>query len=202
VSLPPVRVVKLGGSLLDWPELASAARHWLSLQPPAAHVLIVGGGAMVDALRQLDACHRLSPEAAHWLAIRLMGITAQLAQQLWPEARLAHALSDPRLHEYGCTILDIESLARDDACAADGLPCDWQVTSDSLAARAANRLGADELVLLKSALPGGGACLAEWARQGYVDTVFPRAAGQLRVRGVDLRSVGFPEVHARMAPRS
>src|SRR5262245_59141995 len=57
-SRPPVlRVVKLGGSLLTWAEWPTACRRWLAMQPPRRTVLIVGGGGMVDAVRNWDRAH-------------------------------------------------------------------------------------------------------------------------------------------------
>ena len=69
------------------------------------------------------------------------------------------------------------------------------MTSDSIAARLAVRLGAGELVLLKSSLPAAGSTLPGAAETGYVDAYFPTAAAEVpRVRCVDLRADDFPEV--------
>jgi aspartokinase-like uncharacterized kinase len=80
------RVIKLGGSLLDASEWPDAFRRWLARQPPMPNVLIVGGGALAEAIRRWDGIHRLAPHDAHWLAIGTMSLTARLASKLLPEA--------------------------------------------------------------------------------------------------------------------
>jgi aspartokinase-like uncharacterized kinase len=68
------------------------------------------------------------------------------------------------------------------------LPVGWHVTSDSIAARVADVVGASELVLLKSKLPDGG------ESSEFVDEYFETAAANLsRLRAVNLRDPGFPE---------
>jgi hypothetical protein len=57
----------------------------------------------------------------------------------------------------------------------------------------ASVLGASELVLLKSALPAGSASREAWARLGFVDPGFPRAARSLPVRAVNLRHPDFAQ---------
>ena len=75
---------------------------------------------------------------------------------------------------------------------ADALPHSWSVTTDSIAARVAVRLGLEEIVLLKSASPPSGITLEEAAASGFVDPYFPTAAlGLTRVVAVDLRSTPF-----------
>jgi aspartokinase-like uncharacterized kinase len=166
------RVVKLGGSLLDWPEFPRRLRQWLAQQPPKPTGLIVGGGAIVDGLRDADRVHQLGDEAAHWLCIKAMSLTAQMVAQLLPELRL----------------LDAEELLTLDQKMSDTpLPATWSITSDSIAARACTLLGADELVLLKSKSPKL-ATLEELANDDYVDAYFPQAARQIaRIRLVNLR---------------
>ena len=71
---------------------------------------------------------------------------------------------------------------------SDPLPHNWRVTSDTIAARVADRLGAIELVLLKSATLPAGTDRAAAARLGLVDPEFPRAAAPiLYVSYVNLR---------------
>jgi aspartokinase-like uncharacterized kinase len=184
----PLRVIKLGGSLLDWPELPSAFRTWLAAQPAAVNVLIVGGGAIVDGLRHLDQVHRLPPETSHWLAIDAMGLTARLARELLPEARLATGSELFYRPPGSLTIFDVQTFLRDDQSQADALPIGWDVTSDSIAAYVAQRFEASELVLLKSC-PSPSGELSELARKGVVDPAFPRIAAGLNVRLVNLRGV-------------
>lgn len=198
----PVRVVKLGGSLLEWPELAVRLRAWLAVQPPAVNVMIVGGGALVDKLRELDAASAFAPETSHWLAIRAMSITAAAVARLIPEARLVEAIEQLEFSESGSLqILDAQQFLSQEHGSADALPASWDVTSDSIAARVATIMGASELVLLKSSLPSDATNLESLARSGYVDAYFPRAAKSLVVRCVNLRSEDFPEVTADQAKK-
>jgi aspartokinase-like uncharacterized kinase len=139
-------VVKLGGSLFaDAPAvlgalIAQARTHRL--------VVVPGGGALADAVRDACAVHDPGPSAAHWMAILAMDQHAHALAGLSPEARLvvdassiSAAHSDQRL-----AILAPYAWLR----VADPLPHSWDVTSDSLACWFAATLGARRLVLLKS----------------------------------------------------
>jgi aspartokinase-like uncharacterized kinase len=203
--LPPssfcLRVVKLGGSLLDFDGMVPALRSWLEGQPVMPSLMVVGGGSLADAVRDARARHALDDEAAHWLCIRLLGVTADLVARLLPEARLIRRLDElrPLPGGEGLWILEPESFLRDEELpiGANTLPHTWDVTSDSIAARLAVALGTRELVLLKSGLPPTSD-LDEAARSGYVDAYFPRAAlGVPAVRCVNLRAGGFPQVEMR-----
>ena len=198
----PIRVVKVGGSLLDWPLLSDALHAWLSEQPPAANILLCGGGLLCDAIRRADAVHALGEEAAHWLCVDALAITARMLAAIVRDYPVADAV-DPSAHS-GAVIFDpchflVEVEPRLPGCS---LPHHWSVTSDSIAARLAEVLEADELVLLKSAdPPAQGIPVA-----GYVDAHFPVAAAawqqsltqrhrgtvQAMIRYVNLRQIKRP----------
>jgi 5-(aminomethyl)-3-furanmethanol phosphate kinase len=188
----PVRVVKLGGSLLDFEELAPRFRAWLAAQSSAVNVIIVGGGSVVDALCTLDRVHGLGDEASHWLAIHAMSVTAELAARLLPEAKLVRGINDINCLDSvpPLVILDVQQFMQADFRESpDPLPCSWNVTSDSIAARVADSLGAVELVLLKSTDAPVGLRIDELAAQGIVDAYFPRVAhDEFAVRLVNLRT--------------
>lgn len=200
MKISQIRIIKLGGSLLDWPELPQRFRRWLASQSPASNVIIVGGGPIVDGLRSVDRAHRLSVEASHWLAIRAMSLTAELAAELLPEVQLIATLDQVHRHPGGPSqMFDVEPFLRAEQGSAAALPCGWDVTSDSIAAHVASALGACEFILLKSALPDlddqGAPKLA-----GYVDAYFPTASRALHVRAVNLRDSAFREID--LMPRS
>ena len=101
-------LVKVGGSLLDWPDLP----HFLRAQTPTwlaerrAVVLIVGGGRWADEIRAADQRFQLKPAAAHQLAIQAMSLTARLLVEILPEAswcgdwqELIHALANTTSEE-------------------------------------------------------------------------------------------------------
>ncbi len=191
------RVVRVGGSLLEDPLVRDHLRAWLAQQPPVPNVLVIGGGPWVEAIRAAFAIHSLTERAAHWLSIRAMGLTARLTLELWPEATLLTEVAEARGWRKvdAPAIFDVQKLLEFDAASpARALPQDWSVTSDSIAAHAAQAIGASELVLLKSALPTPGATYAQAAEQGYVDRCFPVSARLLPgVRCVNLRAANFPE---------
>ena len=184
----PVRVVKVGGSLLGWKDLPTALAKWLAQQSPAVNVLIAGGGEFAEAIRRADAAYGLGEEAAHWLCVDVLSVTARLLGAIVNVHVVTHAQELPPLAPAVC-IFDPTPFLRnlEPLRFSESLPHTWAVTSDSIAARIAESLRASELVLLKSCLPGAGA--------GYVDDYFPVAATRLpHIRCVNLRSRDFEEI--------
>lgn len=180
----PIRVVKVGGSLLARAELPAALSAWLAEQPGGHVVLIAGGGELVDVIRTADRVHKLDETAAHWLAIGAMRVTARLLATLLSEAALVDSWNElrQRAASPGITIFDVEQFLRQVEPNLPGrkLPEGWDVTSDSIAARVAIVLGARELVLLKSTPPSNpAATISELSAVGYVDRFLPCLQGEL-----------------------
>jgi len=179
----PDAVVKVGGSLLDWPGLPARLADYLESRRGDRLVLIVGCGKFADTLRDLDARHALGEEASHGLALRLLGLTAHVLAAIVPglivvddiEA-IDHAWSIGRV-----PILAPRRFLDDDDRSPDPLPHAWSTTTDAIAARLASRLGASELALLKSVDRPEGIGWSEAARLGIVDPEFERVAAGLRL---------------------
>lgn len=185
-----LRVVKVGGSLFSLPDLPERLKRWLAQQPASANVLLAGGGPLADAVRQWDQRFQLGEYAAHWLCVDLLDTTAQLLHALLPESQLCRnsvSVFEQVTHDLPVIVFAPAIWLREEEAqqAASRLPCSWDVTSDSIAARLAEMLNADELVLLKSA-PPPRVELAELSGN-YVDRHFSQIANRLaRVRFVDL----------------
>jgi aspartokinase-like uncharacterized kinase len=187
-------VFKVGGSLLGWPPLPHRLAECLGRFQAVGGgrvVLIAGGGAACDWLRRLDQTYRLGEVMAHRLALHCLDWTAEILAALVPGGQVARnreglerawrAGSVPVLATRGF----LESV---DGLTCSPLPESWDLTSDSIAARIAECLGADRLVLLKSARLPEGAGREEAARLGLVDPLFPRLASDLmRVEYLCLR---------------
>ncbi len=171
-------VVKVGGSLFDLPDLGGRLARWLEITSLSEVTFVAGGGAAADVVREMDRTHRLGEEKSHWLALESLRLTASLLLAL--SAR------------EGCQpfrVEDLYSFARRDEGRPGCLPHRWEVTSDSLAARVAEVIGARELILLKSVTIPPDMDWAEAGRRGYVDGYFPT----MIARGVKARAVNFRE---------
>lgn len=197
-----VRVIKVGGSLFDFPNLVPALRRFLGPQPAASNVLIAGGGPWADAVRTTCVCQDLDERAAHWLCVRAMSLTARLLASLSPDWKLQtswdalRSWTQQSQDEPCLRIFDVEPFLACEETRLPGriLPRDWTATSDSIAARVACCLEGVELVLLKSASLTPGTPIDKASETGYVDRFFPRAAeGLQRVRCVNLRDAGFSQ---------
>jgi aspartokinase-like uncharacterized kinase len=178
-------LIKVGGSLYDWPLLAERLRVLLKRLEQTRVILFPGGGAGADAVRTWDKVHRLGDETAHWLALRALAANAYLLQALLPDVPVL-----ARPENQHMAIVDPYAFAVADETSAGRLPHSWEVTSDSLAVRAAHVLGAQELLLLKSISIKTEVTWTTLAEEGCVDGYFPSALGQapgLQVSVVNLR---------------
>ena len=142
---PPCRVVKVGGSLLDFPATPDRLRDWLACQGGRRNVLLAGGGKLVDRVRQWHRSGHVDETTAHWMAIECMSLTARLLQR-WLDIPLVGHPDQVATSPATSLVLDVEPwLSR-----GSSLPVGWSVTSDSIAAQLALELEAGELILLKS----------------------------------------------------
>ena len=128
-------VVKVGGGIGDdaLPGVCAALAGRRSL------LVVPGGGRFADAVSDADRRHGLRPHTSHRMAILAMEQFGWLLSDL--------ITGVPVLLPAGLPL--------------DELPASWDVTSDSIAAWVAHRVGAERLVLVKAG-PG-------------VDEYFPKA---------------------------
>jgi aspartokinase-like uncharacterized kinase len=197
----PLVVVKVGGSLLLWNELPQRLHAWLRRQPAAIHVLIAGAGPLGEFVRHADETFQLGQSRSHWLCIDTLSVSARLLSHVLGDMPVIESLGS--LRKLSCShrnadaacVFDPRPFLHTDEVGAAGhvLPQTWDVTTDSIAARVAECLEADALVLLKSCDPPPRATIDSASLAGIVDRYFSRAAAPLaRVLSVNLRGNGEP----------
>lgn len=166
-----MRVVKLGGSLTDWDRLPQC----LDILAPLGVAIVPGGGQFADQVRAAQARWRFDGTTAHCMALLAMCQFGRMLAGLEGRLRLAGTLAELHLQvDRGLTTVWLPG--PDDPEIA-GVPASWDVTSDSLAAWAAHRLAASELILLKSVrCTPEEATLARLGESGVVDRAFKRFA--------------------------
>ncbi len=156
-------VLKIGGGLLDVPgalEAVGAAVARMGAREPV--VVVPGGGPFADTVREQERAHRLSPDAAHWMAILAMDQYAHLLVEYIEGSVLVEepgAIAG-RLAAGEIAVLAPSRWMR----AADPLPHSWDVTSDSVAVYVAVALDAGRLVLVKPAEVGADGVDPAFAR--------------------------------------
>lgn len=171
MTLAPLTVIKLGGSLLEAGRAKRWLAHWAHAQR-APVVVVPGGGVFADAVRSAQPLLGFDDAAAHAMAVLAMAQTAQVFRSWCPAWALGH---------------DVDALRQ---LAAQGRPAlwcptvlpgtavGWHVTSDSLAAWLAAQLGAQRLVLVKSVVAPAGSGPAQWRAAGWVDEAFTEHAAR------------------------
>lgn len=200
-----VRVVKVGGSLFSFAEMPERVHAWCDRQPPATTVFIGGGGDLVQPLRTAHERFRLSEEVSHWLAVRAMTVTSRLLAKLLDVELVDRFEVVEQMAETGrvaACVLDVEEFLRLREPQLPGvrLPCDWTCTSDAIAARVAEVLSADDMVLMKAAAYPPFLTLSAAATQGLIDSHLPTAVAHLPlVRWINLMA---PELEDVVVQRS
>lgn len=194
VDMSRTIVVKVGGSLLGWPEFPARLRQHLDRSRHERLVLIVGGGRAADLIRELDVLHDLGESRSHALALRALDLTAHLVDSLVPGLSVVERtdeLADVWRRGRVPLLAPRWFLETIDRNSTEPLPESWEITTDSIAAHVALHLGAEELRMLKSRGAGGlkSKSRAEAAVAGLVDPEFPRASASCeRVAIVNLRA--------------
>jgi 5-(aminomethyl)-3-furanmethanol phosphate kinase len=167
---PAPTVVKLGGSHAFSGHLAD----WVAAIADCAGdvVVVPGGGPFADAVRDSQPKIGFDDDAAHHMALLAMEqygcALASLNGALVPADSLV-AIQ----HALGAAKVPVWMPSRM-ALAAD-IPASWDVTSDSLAAWLARRLGARQLLLVKHVSLGAATvALPELIARGIVDQAFAK----------------------------
>lgn len=140
-------VVKLGGSLLGSPELPQWLETLIKISDGKV-VIVPGGGVFADAVREAQQYSGVSDSVAHALALIAMDQYGILLAGM--NAGIVTASSELEIAERGWQHRAIVWLPSKMVLADEGVPKNWQVTSDSLGAWLANKISAEQLILVKS----------------------------------------------------
>ena len=164
-------VIKIGGSLVK----TGAVRSWLAHLARIGGgkcIVVPGGGAFADAVREAQRSYAFSDRAGHRMALLAMEQCALMLADLDPvlepcatTSEMSDALRQRRIPVWlpSAMVLADPSIAES-----------WDVTADSLAAWLAHRMGARALILVKSVrAPTEILWTEELAVRGFVDRAFP-----------------------------
>jgi len=130
-----IRVIKLGGSLIEHGRAIIRNLRDYAVANNLRLVIVPGGGPFAMAVRAL--ADKLSDEAAHWMAVLAMHQYGLFLANGNAEFPLIETLDDIIDSDGGVSILLPYKILKDD----DRLPHTWDVTSDTIAAFIAYKLG-------------------------------------------------------------
>jgi len=195
-------VVKVGGSLLGSPEL----ERWLGLFAKFSDgniIIVPGGGVFADAVRDAQKVSKISEACAHKLAVLAMDQFGLLLANMNPDLAVAKTEMeiDERTWQHRCIVW----LPSQMVLADDSIPKSWDVTSDSIAAWLADKVDAQQLILVKSDKPEGPELsLRMMTENGVVDEAFSdfvlnKTFGKWMLKKTDheyfLESVNYETLH-------
>ena len=180
--MPPTILFKLGGSLLTLPDLPDRIAQTLNLFPVSRALIVVGGGAAADVVREWDATHQQGKDRAHWLAIRALTFNAHLVSTMIRESVVVKTRTEAASawDKDRVVLLDAyEYVKRNEPHSDVPLPHHWSATSDTVAAWTAINWPVDEFVLLKSTDIPQSYHIDEAAQAGVVDSELPALSNRL-----------------------
>ena len=178
-----------------------ALPHWLNValsqDANARIVLVPGGGARANHVRDLHAEWKFDEAVAHALALEAMRMNAIILQSLAPLSRMSSDTSEvANCAVHGQTTIWVPPRP----FTTEAFPASWAATSDSIALYVAQRLAADALFLVKSVNADNlvERTATSLSRDGLLDEYFPQlfARGSLTTRIVAKRqSADFAEAY-------
>ncbi|MEG6509348.1 hypothetical protein V6C03_10235 [Methyloligella sp. 2.7D] len=167
-------VVKLGGSVVRSPYL----QDWLNAVATAARPIVVvpGGGALADEVRDCQTSLGFDDLAAHRMALLAMDQLAWAVAGLRPDFEVGDS-EQALLQSLGQNRIAVWAPFAHIGKRSDIAPS-WAITSDSLALWLAGQLGAECCYMIKQVPRTGSAVSAAMlAADGVVDEAFPEMLG-------------------------
>ena len=161
------RVVKFGGSLFPQEDVGAKFRFWLDSNSDMQNIIVVGGGKLADSVREMDLL--LNDVQAHEMACLSMSINAFVLGTCLIEGDLCDEIQ--RLNELKEPTVVFDPVPWILGCPE--VPASWDFTSDSIAAKLAAEINADELVLIKSRM-------GELNEPGFVDACFAEQSSSVK----------------------
>ncbi len=162
-------VIKVGGSIAEAGRLADVLATIANAKRPV--VVVAGGGAFADKVRDLQNALRFDDATAHRLAMLGMHQMAEVFVTTNGRFQITDRLDGiSEVHEAGAipVWVPLPSLQGDTS-----IPADWSITSDGIGARLAERLGGAPLALLKSCDVPQSVSASALSAAGIVDAAFP-----------------------------
>jgi aspartokinase-like uncharacterized kinase len=140
-------VIKVGGSLAEYPENLRLLCHKLAgLAKKYMLIVVPGGGRFADVVREFDNRFALSCNRAHSMAVLAMDQFGFLLSNITPNSRVFHLLKNAKkLSKAEMVPIFLPSRLMFEE---DPLENSWDATSDSIAAYVAKRVNAGKLVLV------------------------------------------------------
>jgi len=141
-------VIKVGGSLAhDLGELKQLCRVLSRLAGKHSVLIVPGGGEFADAVRRLDSKLNLPSHVTHRMAVLAMDQYGLMLSALTPNSKNVETLDEAERVSRR-KLLPI-LLASKLVLGTDMLEESWDVTSDSISAYIAEKLGVKKLLLVK-----------------------------------------------------
>lgn len=129
-------IIKLGGSLLaKGRELVLFLGDYAETNALAI-VILPGGGPFAEVVREFSDQNAISDDAAHWMAVLAMHEYGFFLADDNPEIPVVESIDEIQNAGPICIVLPYKILKDDDS-----LPHTWEVTSDTIAAFVAEKLG-------------------------------------------------------------
>ncbi len=141
-------LIKIGGSLLKNPvTLKKLLITFKNITNEHSIIILPGGGAFADQVRNFQSLYKYSDSTAHKMAIMAEDIVGILMAEFIEDGILTYNLENIQkiLSQSKIPIL----LPSKFLLELDELPHSWDVTSDSIAVYFANKLKIDTVILVK-----------------------------------------------------
>jgi len=140
-------IIKLGGSLLEKSrDIIHSLRDYVEEKNRALTIILIpGGGPFAEVVRNLsgDIHIQISEDAAHWMAVFAMHQYGIFLASGEIEIPLVESVDEIDKAGPICILLPYKILK-----AANCLPHTWDVTSDTIAAFVANKIGEKTFIKL------------------------------------------------------
>ena len=166
-------IIKVGGSVLDLPDLNGRLQNWLQQFELTPAWVICGGGEYADSIRARQPWAEWCDAEAHDLAVLAMDAntyeTAELVGLNVVELKYPQMPSPE--NDYTAIAVSTFLNTNEPRCEGSVIPHNWSATSDSIAARIATVFDIPNVVLLKSDAPPTDD-LESLQECNYIDSAF------------------------------